>query len=201
MSTALTVQEADQLQQCETVIEKGQQTFFEVGEALNRIRLDRLFRDEFETFEAYCQERWGWSRQRASQLIIAAQVVTETKALSTRVDIPTERVARELKSVPAADRPKVIDRAQKSGGLTAASVRETKQAMARPASMGQPIDWSADIEEMNKAARKKNGSAGSLKKAEALYGQLRRLIHDAGIETDEVGEALEVIAKALKGMA
>ncbi len=58
------------------------------------IRDKRLYRQTHSTFEAYCRERWGWSRQRAYQQIEAASYVS---SLSTGVDKPeTERQARAL---------------------------------------------------------------------------------------------------------
>lgn len=61
------------------------------------IREKRTYRsDGWDTFEEYCQERWGWSRGRAYQLMDAAGLVNE---MSTRVDIAppaTEFQARPL---------------------------------------------------------------------------------------------------------
>ena len=82
------------LPELERVIERGQQTFIEVGRALLEIRDRRLYRETHATFEAYCRERWGWSRQRANQHIDAAHVVN---ALTTTVAKPeSERQARAM---------------------------------------------------------------------------------------------------------
>ena len=84
----------------ETIIEQGQQTFIEVGVALIEIREKRLYKENFATFEGYCQTRWGWTRQRAYQLIESANVVSE---MSTIVDISpkvqNEGQARELAKI------------------------------------------------------------------------------------------------------
>ena len=58
---------ADRLAECEAVIERGQQTFIEVGQALMEIRDSRLYRETHATFEAYCNERWGWTRRLREQ--------------------------------------------------------------------------------------------------------------------------------------
>lgn len=71
-------------------------TFVEVGEALLRIRDERLYRETHGSFEEYCRERWGMARKRAYDFIAAAEVTAE---LSPTGDIPvppSERVAREL---------------------------------------------------------------------------------------------------------
>lgn len=62
------------LEQREAVIERGMKTFMDVGHALLDIREGRLYRYEYRDFETYCQTRWGFSRQRASQIIQAAEV-------------------------------------------------------------------------------------------------------------------------------
>lgn len=62
------------LPELERVIERGQQTFIEVGRALLEIRDRRLYRETHTTFEAYCRERWGWSRHHANRHIDAALV-------------------------------------------------------------------------------------------------------------------------------
>lgn len=79
------------LHECEAVIERGLTTFVEVGQALLEIRESRLYRETHDTFEDYCRDRWGWSRQRAHQMI-------EASAMSTIVDIApsNEAQAREL---------------------------------------------------------------------------------------------------------
>ena len=62
------------LPELERVIERGQQTFIEVGRALLEIRDRRLYRETHATFEAYCRERWGWGRRYVNRQIVAAQV-------------------------------------------------------------------------------------------------------------------------------
>jgi hypothetical protein len=129
----LKASEQADLAQLEAVIERGMNTFIEVGAALYTIRDQRLYRSDFETFEAYCQERWGFSDSRARQLIGAAQTVTTVTAGG--LPAPTsERQARELSRVPESERAEVwretVERTE--GNPTAAAVRETYEA-ARPA--------------------------------------------------------------------
>src|SRR5260221_3259797 len=44
--------------ECEAVIQRGWQTFVEVGRALARIRDQKLYRAEHDTFETYCRQKW-----------------------------------------------------------------------------------------------------------------------------------------------
>jgi len=66
--------DARHLAALESVIARGVQTFAEVGNALAEIRDGRLYRETHATFEAYCADRWGWTRRVGYQYIEAAQV-------------------------------------------------------------------------------------------------------------------------------
>jgi hypothetical protein len=71
------------LAELEAVIERGRQTFVEVGLALLEIRARRLFRElGFTTFTDYCRQRWDFTPQRAVQLIQAAEVVETVRNLT-----------------------------------------------------------------------------------------------------------------------
>ncbi|GMV07382.1 MAG: hypothetical protein AMXMBFR53_36570 [Gemmatimonadota bacterium] len=96
---------------------------------LAQVRDRKLYREEYATFEEYCQGMWGWSRQRAYQLIGAAEVVT---SLSTTVDTDglTERHARELGKVPAEQRATVLEEARADAAsegkrVTAERIKDT----------------------------------------------------------------------------
>ena len=86
ISLALSKAEAKQLSACETVIEKGLQTFFEVGSALLTIRQQKLYRESHGSFEEYCRQRWQMSRSYANRLIGASSVVRNLVPIGT---IPT----------------------------------------------------------------------------------------------------------------
>jgi hypothetical protein len=45
-----------------------------IGTALREIRDRRLYKESYSTFEAYCRERWGFSRMTASRHIRTASV-------------------------------------------------------------------------------------------------------------------------------
>jgi hypothetical protein len=67
------------LAQCEDVIARGMKSFIEVGTALPKIRDERLYREKHAMFEDYCRKRWGWSRQRAFQLIEVAERLIDVR--------------------------------------------------------------------------------------------------------------------------
>lgn len=135
MTDILTASESTALAEHEAVIERGIQTFYEVGIALADIRDRKLYRADYGTFEDYAEKRWQMSRPRAYQLIEAAAVV------STTVDIglpapENERQARELGRIPEPERAKVwAETVERTDGKpTAAAVRETYEQRREPPS-------------------------------------------------------------------
>jgi hypothetical protein len=82
------------LTELEDVIQRGMDTFVEVGAALFEIRDDRLYRASHTTFEDYCQERWGMSRRHANRTIEAASVAGILGPIGPKP--ATESVAREI---------------------------------------------------------------------------------------------------------
>jgi hypothetical protein len=55
------------------------------------IRDSRLYRQEFDTFEDYCRERWKMSKTNANRLIDAAEVATNVTPIGV---IPTHSMER-----------------------------------------------------------------------------------------------------------
>ena len=123
MQLELTTVEHDELTQCEAVIERDLRTFVNVGNALLTIRDGRLYREDWGTWEEYCQERWGFTRSRAHRLIEAAQA---TGNLLPMGNIPTsERQARPLTQLSPDDQRIAWERAIETApdsGITGAHV-------------------------------------------------------------------------------
>jgi hypothetical protein len=98
--TTLTRAETDRLTELEQAIQKGQDTFIEVGAALMEIRDSRIYRGGFPTFEEYCLGRWNFSSRRAFQFISASQVVSNVNNCSQTEPPATESQARPLAKLP-----------------------------------------------------------------------------------------------------
>lgn len=116
----------------EAVIERGLQTFIEVGAAIGTIRDRRLYRTTHDTFEAYCRERWGWSASRARQLIGASEVATKLETV-TIVTPANEAQARELARVPEEKRPQVWEEAVSAASSNGSGAPKPTAAQVRAA--------------------------------------------------------------------
>ena len=70
----MNVRETNPLAELEKTIARGKQRFVEMGLALGIVRDLRLYRREYASFEQYCQQRLGFTRQHAYRLIRGAAV-------------------------------------------------------------------------------------------------------------------------------
>jgi hypothetical protein len=144
--TTLTTSEHESLHTCEATIERGLQTFYEVGAALLAIRDNRLYRAKYATFEDYCQQRWGMSRSNANRLVQGAVIFdnlapigakpaneAQTRPLS-RLDPEQQRVAWQEATETAI-----------GGKVTAAHVEATVQAIEQPLTDEDLAHLKADI--------------------------------------------------------
>jgi hypothetical protein len=117
--------ERAELAESEGIIERGFNTFLDVGTALLRIKDRRLYRETHSTFEAYCRERFEMTRVHAYRQISAAEVC----AL-----LPTPRPANEaqlrpLTTVPRDKAPAVWLQIVKAAGGKNITGRAVQQAV------------------------------------------------------------------------
>ena len=176
----LTQPEADTLDKCEMVIEKGIKTFVQVGKALLTIRDDRLYRTTYGTFEDYCQQRWQLARATAYQLVDAAQVDDALNAvdqpMSAIADIPkpaNEAQARPLAKLLPKPTASPVERDQAKR-----EVRDTWRAAVESAPRGpdgQPKVTAAHVAET--VARRTA--------ADVIDEQMRTPIGESNAELDE----------------
>ncbi len=137
---ALTSTEAKDLRKLESVIERGQKTFIEVGKALMEINQRKLYRDTHSTFPDYCREKWGFAKSRAYQLIESAKVVGNVHSCGQIEPPANEAQARPLAQLPVAQQANawqdVVDECKERGEpVTAAAVAdvvEKYKAQAEP---------------------------------------------------------------------
>jgi hypothetical protein len=128
------------LQDLERVIEETeihrQASYLEMGKALFEIQSRGLFKETHRTWQDYVMQRWGFTRQRAHQLM-QAWLNAET---STAVDIAkTEWAARVRKA------------AQKAAKEAAKSSPKKTSSPQEPAKAGTIIDLTSSPQEPAKA--------------------------------------------------
>jgi site-specific DNA-methyltransferase (adenine-specific) len=111
----------------EAIIARGKQTFVEVGEALLAIRDRSGYRlAGYSTFEAYCKQRWGWSRTHGYNVIAAAETARNVLPVIHSGTPPTLAQALALAPLPAAEQRAIV---QDLGELDQYSTRQLRQVI------------------------------------------------------------------------
>lgn len=94
---------AAELQECEkridSAIEAAREHYATIGRELMRIRDGKLYLGKHKTFEAYCEQRWYYSRGHAYRLIEAVKVLDDLSPQgdTEAAEVPeTERQARAV---------------------------------------------------------------------------------------------------------
>src|SRR4051794_2244948 len=108
-ASALTAEATARLERLEGVIERGLQTFVEVGNALREIRDSRLYRQTHESFDAYCRDRWGFSRQTGYDLMQTAEIATAVQDLGHTSSREEARALAALRDDPESLRDTVAE--------------------------------------------------------------------------------------------
>ena len=121
-----------------------ERAFFEAGKALTELRDRRLYRSTHKTFEEYCRDRFGHSRQQSNYLIAAAGVYenlttigcqnVENENLTTNGSqiLPTsERQVRPMTKLEPQEQQEVWLRAVELAGGKVPTGRIVKDAVQR----------------------------------------------------------------------
>jgi hypothetical protein len=93
--------EFNDLENCEKIIAKGLNTFVEVGNSLKKIHDEKLYREDYFTFDEYCKERWDFTDRYARNLISGSEVNENLKSgtIVPKILPQTESQARPLAKV------------------------------------------------------------------------------------------------------
>lgn len=139
----LDMQEADRLARLESSIEKNLAAFYAVGLALAEIKQDRLYRENYDTFEAYCRDRYSLARRTAYQYIESAATVDNLKECAQLEHKPTlESHLRPLNNLTPEDQRTAwleVEAAAQGDRITAALVqRVVKQVFGEQAPKAGP---------------------------------------------------------------
>ena len=90
MEDHLTTNERMELETLEGIIAEGMGSFIAVGNALLTIRDQKLYREKFKSFNAYCTQRWLMQRRHADRLICGSQVAVNLETRGSQLCSPCE---------------------------------------------------------------------------------------------------------------
>ena len=170
MQNQLTTTEATTLAMCEDAIESGVKA---VGENLLKIREGRLYRATHDTFEEYCQGRWGFRRDYANKMIRAGKVAKRLDTIVSKENVPSkESHLREIAKAPEEQQPEVLETGQQ---IAAAEEREpvaSDYAEARKIVEGEivePDELEAEFEDVELDEQPNGSPAITGKLAQELF--------------------------------
>jgi hypothetical protein len=132
--------EAEMLTHYEAIIEQGEQTIIEVGQALSAINRGRLYRAVYSSFEGYCRAKWDFGRKRGYELMRAGQMAEEVSAAGLHLDKPTERQLRAAAKLSSTkERVQAFQRAKEIAGTKKVSSRHIEEAVNEILGVTKPV--------------------------------------------------------------
>ena len=106
----------------ESIIETNQRRFYQIGNALRRIRDEQLYRSLlFESFEAYVKTRWDMAKSQAYRLIEASNVIDNLSPIGDGVLPENESQTRALTRLKKNDQRRIWREFVSSGTALSAS--------------------------------------------------------------------------------
>lgn len=128
LKNQLSPEEAKELKKCESIIAVGFRSFIETATALLKISDQRLYRENYSTFEQYCKEHLKISSSRAYQLCDAGGVI---KNLHNCGELTPEKEAqlRPMAFVEPEKQAEVWKEAVKSAGGKQPTTKQVEKAI------------------------------------------------------------------------
>ena len=184
-----TTQNTQELERLEGIITRNLQSFYEVGRALMEIRDKAYYRDVlgFETFEAYCKEKWDINSAHAYRLIDSAMVIETVSPMGDRVP-ENERQTRPLARLEPEQQREAWQKAVETapeGRVTAAHVSKVVFGMSNDIRKEK-------IYKINKAVEQVNVHPDFEKAYRGFYREVQNAKMENWKTTDK-GEALKLV--------
>jgi hypothetical protein len=112
--------------------------FIKAGRILGQIRDERLYRGDFDTFEAFCRSMVGKDKRYVNRIIQAHGVVEELMLQGVKGnELPnSERLCRELAHYPTPDIRKIYQRAKEMSLVQGKSQPDTMTIREAAATVG-----------------------------------------------------------------
>jgi hypothetical protein len=101
-----------------------------IGMALAEIKRRTFYREEYASFEDFCQGEYGIERSYAHRLIEAVKVKQSVAASPAASQVTNEAQARALGAVPEEERAGVLEATAETGPVTAQRITETAAQVA-----------------------------------------------------------------------
>lgn len=184
VAAKLDTKEKASLERHERTIAHGLSCFQEVGAALMAIRDGRLYREQFKTFEAYLENKWGIGRAHAYRLIEARKIVAtlSPQGDNKTVVLPTqEAVVRPLVGYKPEDQQAAWTAVVAKAGDGPVTAKLVKAEMANyvPTNL-RKNRAKAPVKHSGGRANRRRLDSENLKKALGLVDEINKLVKGSG---------------------
>jgi hypothetical protein len=184
-------------------IQAGLNAFQRAGKKLIKIRDQRLYREEYDTFEDFCRATLGKSKSYVNNVIQGYELIQALIAQGETVLPDSERLARQLAKYPKSDRNFIWKRAVQIAGQKKPSYKLLRQAATEivPSKEAEKIWMGQLLENLRSAKRSLTMSIdlrdASRESVEIIAGLLidiekrvSELSVDAGVQIEELKRGL-----------
>ncbi len=136
----------DRLKYLESVLEKNQKNFCNIGKALKEIRDERLYRaHSFNRFEQYTKSRWDMGKSHAYRLIEAYEVIENLSPIGERLPQNEAQVRPLTRLSPSEQRKFWREFSRSDFPLKASSINRCVSVFMGKKKSGPTIDLTAII--------------------------------------------------------
>jgi hypothetical protein len=136
-------------------IQAALNAFQRAGKKLIRIRDERLYREEYDTFQDFCKATLGKSKTYVNNVIQGYELIQDLIAQGETVLPDSERLARQLAKYPKGDRKLIWKRAVQIAGRKKPSYKLLRQAATEivPSKEAEKI-WMGQLLENLRSAKR-----------------------------------------------
>jgi hypothetical protein len=184
-------------------IQEGLNAFQRAGKKLIRIRDERLYREEFDTFEGFCKETLGKSKTYINNVIQGYELIQDLIVQGETILPDSERLARQLAKYPKSDRKLIWKRAVQIAGRKKPSYKLLRQAATEivPSKEAEKI-WMGQLLENLRSAKRaltmsidlRDASRESMEIIAKLLVEIESRVSELGIEA---GARIEELKRRL----
>lgn len=193
----LTDEQHDKFQKLEDQISDNLSSSFKLAAALAQIHDEKLYREEFDTFEEYCKKRWDYSRSYCERLAKMHGVVTDLKKYEDNQVFPSNELqARVFVPLKKDQRIKLLEtvfKDSKTDRTTAAEFTKYRKQLwpeqftAKTKSKGAAIDVESSVESLPEVP--------SIIKLVDSAKTVLEVLEDGGDDDNELGQSLREFLK------
>lgn len=184
----LTQSERERLDELESTIDHGRDTFLEVGRALIAIRDEQLYREAYPSWEAYCRGRWNFTGRNGYYQLSALQTVAQLSSGGASALPEHESTVRSLSGVEPEAKGVIWNRAVESAGGKPPTAKQVKAERDRFIVEQSPYEHVKEL--VNNCSLQPDKAAALVVVLDEAPKPARALLEKAGVTDPSLGREI-----------